>query len=312
MTLTIGIAGITGKFGRTLATHLLSLPSTTIRGLSRSPSTLPPSLATSPRITLLQGAASDPAAARALAKGCDVVVCCYLGPNALMTNAQKLLVDACAAERVPRYIPSDYCLDFTRLAYGQLPAKDPMKDVMAYVEATPNVAGVHVLIGVLMETWWSRVFGVWDPEAPALRFWGDGDDEWECTTYGDAAAFVAQVAVDEGAVGVMKFVGDRKSTREIAQIFESVYHVKPALESRGSLEDLYKRMHEVRDEDPAAAINYMPMFYNYYCSNGQTHLGADLDNEKYPDVKAVTFEGFLKANRMEDLWGAKEKVGSSV
>lgn len=54
-------------------------------------------------------------------------------------------------------------------------------------------------------------------------------------------------------------VGDRKSTREIAQIFESVYHVKPALESLGSLEDLYKHMHEVWDKDPAAAMSYMPM-----------------------------------------------------
>lgn len=204
MTLTIGIAGITGKFGRTLAAHLLSIPSTTLRGFSRNPSTLPPSLSSSPRVTLQQGAADNLAAARAFAKGCDVVVCCYLGPNALMSAGQKLLIDACDAEHVPRYIPSDYCLDFTKLEYGQLPGKDPMKDVKAYIETKQNVKGVHVLIGVLMETWWSRVFGVWNADGPKMRFWGDGNEEWECTTYGDAAGFVARVAVDEGAVGVLK------------------------------------------------------------------------------------------------------------
>lgn len=53
-------------------------------------------------------------------------------------------------------------------------------------------------------------------------------------------------------------------------------------------------------------------FYNYYCSNGQTHLGENLDNEKYPDVRPATFKDFLRGNRLEDLWSSKGKVGADV
>ena len=54
-------------------------------------------------------------------------------------------------------------------------------------------------------------------------------------------------------------VGDRKSTREIARIFESVYDIKPSMENLGSLEDLYTHMHETRAKDPSVVMSYMPM-----------------------------------------------------
>jgi hypothetical protein len=59
-------------------------------------------------------------------------------------------------------------------------------------------------------------------------------------------------------------------------------------------------------------LNALHRFYNYYCSNGQTHLGRDLDNDKYPNIEPVTFEAFLGANKMEELWGARGKVGSEA
>ena len=54
-------------------------------------------------------------------------------------------------------------------------------------------------------------------------------------------------------------VGDSKSTHEIARIFESVYNIKPSMQTLGSLEDLYKHMHETRAKDPSAVMSYMPM-----------------------------------------------------
>lgn len=119
-----------------------------------------------------------------------------------MINGQKLLVDACELENVSRYIASDYCLDFTKLDFGQHPAKDPMKHVMAFLETKKFVQGVHVLIGAFMETFWSGYFGVWDPEGCKLKYYGNGDELWESTTYNTAAQFVAAVAKDRNAVGM--------------------------------------------------------------------------------------------------------------
>lgn len=121
-----------------------------------------------------------------------------------MINAQKALIDACDEARVPRYIASDYTFDYTKLEVGQHPVKDPMKIVHAYVQTKQHVQGVHVLVGVLMETFWSGFFGVWNSAERTLCYWGSGEEMWESTTYGDAAKYTAAVALDSDAVGVQK------------------------------------------------------------------------------------------------------------
>lgn len=199
---TVGVAGITGKFARLVVRHLCDSPDIEIRGLCRNSSKLPNHFRDSPRVTIIEGDATDLTTLRRFAYGCDVVICCYLGDNEFMTNGQKLLVDACELEHVSRYIASDYSLDFTKLELGQHPAKDPMKYVKAHLDTKKNVRGVHVLIGAFMETFWSGFFGVWDPEACTLNYFGNGDEVWESTTYDTAAQYVAAVAKDRNAVGM--------------------------------------------------------------------------------------------------------------
>jgi hypothetical protein len=167
MTYTVGIAGITGKFAHNVAANLLKRPNVSIRGLCRDPTKLHASIQSSPRVHITKGAATDADALNSFAKSSDVVICCYLGDNTLMTEGQKLLIDACEAQGVRRYLASDYSLDFTKLEYGQLFAKDPMKRVKEYLD-TKTIQGVHVLIGIFMETFWSRFFGVWNQDAATL------------------------------------------------------------------------------------------------------------------------------------------------
>ncbi|GKT55756.1 hypothetical protein ColTof4_11831 [Colletotrichum tofieldiae] len=68
MTLTIGLAGITGKFGRLLASKLIKNPNITLRGYYRDPE----------KIHLFQGEAFNEDNIRKFVKGCAVVICAYL------------------------------------------------------------------------------------------------------------------------------------------------------------------------------------------------------------------------------------------
>jgi len=203
MAVTVGIAGITGKFARCILANLLKQPSVTVRGYCRDPTKLPPSIQSSPRIHLTKGESGDVQALQSFVRGTDVVICCYLGDNQLMTDGQKKLIDACELEGVKRYIASDYTLDFTKLEYGQLPSKDPMKAVKDYL-STKTVEGVHVLIGAFMDTFWSQWFGIWDPVKVSFSYWGTGEEAWESTSYENAAEFVSAVALDDGAIGMQK------------------------------------------------------------------------------------------------------------
>ncbi|KAB8200611.1 NmrA-like family protein [Aspergillus parasiticus] len=301
MTLTVGIAGITGKFARRVVSHLLKHPDVTICGYCRDPSKVPESISTSEKVTLFKGDAYDEEAIRTFVQGCSVLICCYLGDNKLMIDGQKVLIDACEELGVPRYIAGDWALDYTKLKLGELFPKDPMIHVRAYLATKEKVKGVHILIGGFMEPVLSPFFNVLDPKTNTFRFWGEGDEIMEGTTYDNAADFTSAVARDPGATGILRFLGGRTTIREIAQSYEKLYGVKASLMRLGSLDDLYKFMHEKRAQNPADIYSYMSLFFYYYWVNGQTFVGPELDNDRYPQVKPVNWEEYMRQWPLEQL-----------
>ena len=135
-----------------------------------------------------------------------MVICCYLGNESLMVDGQKLLIDACIEEGVPRYIASDWSLDYRALKMGDLPSKDPMKQVYAYLqdrEKEGKIHGVHVLNGAFMEVMWASFMGLFDETVPKFTYWGTGDGKSEMTTMADAAAYTAEIASDPSVTGVV-------------------------------------------------------------------------------------------------------------
>ncbi|KAH6886148.1 hypothetical protein B0T10DRAFT_575796 [Thelonectria olida] len=299
-TLTVGIAGITGKVGQLLASKLLAKPNTIIRGYARDPSKVAAEIASSSRVHLFKGEASDSASLASFVTGCDVVVCSYLGPPNLMVDGQKVLIDACDEAGVARYVASDWSLDYTKLELGQLFPKDPMIIIKAYLETKKYVKGVHVMIGGFMDTILSPFFGLFDGESKTFRYWGEGTEFWEGTSYANAAEFTAAVITDPWAMGVLKYLGDRKTVPQIAEAFQEVYGIETKLERLGSLDDLKKHMHATQAANPANLYSYLALFYAYYSFNGQTFLGETL-NDKYPEVKPETLADFLRTHTVEDL-----------
>lgn len=123
-----------------------------------------------------------------------------------MVDGQKTLIDACIAEAVPRYIASDWCMDFRGLALGDHPAKDPMKLVHAYLEEKESegkIKQVHILTGGFMEFFWASFLGYVDAEKAEFTYYGTGDEKLDMTTMKDSANFTAEVAVDSTANGFL-------------------------------------------------------------------------------------------------------------
>jgi hypothetical protein len=204
MSFKVAIAGITSKLAQRIAAEILfKHPDAQIYGSSRDASKLSSILKESSRITLINSGPYDTSTLRTLVRGADVVICCYFADNETMLNGQKLLIDLCEDESVPRYIASDYTLDFRGLEFGDVPMKDPMKHIQAYLETKKVVKGVHVLVGMFMETFWTA-FGVLDAERKTFRYWGDGSVKFEMTSTKGVAEYVAAVALDPKAVGFFK------------------------------------------------------------------------------------------------------------
>jgi hypothetical protein len=95
-------------------------------------------------------------------------------------------------------------------------------------------------------------------------------------------------------------LGDRKSVKEMAHLYQKVYGVEPQIQRMGSLEDLREKMTSIFKENPRNIYAWMGMYYQYYMANGSTSLGK-LDNERYPGVVPKGLETFLKGYTKETV-----------
>lgn len=217
MASTIAIAGISSRLALLIAEELLKHPEVKLRGSCRNLERLPKWLRDSDQVSITQTGPYETENLRALVKGCDVVMCCYLADNEVMVDGQKLLLDLCEEHGVPRYIASDYTMDYTRLNYGDVEIKDPMKQIKAYAETKSNVRGVHVLVGFFMESYW-QLMVPYNPEAKTLSTWVSEDVKWDIASYRTAAQYVTAVALDPSATGVLKctFSSDTLPSRQLA------------------------------------------------------------------------------------------------
>ncbi|KAH9205698.1 hypothetical protein DL95DRAFT_317075 [Leptodontidium sp. 2 PMI_412] len=270
-TFTIAIAGISSRLARYVTQELLKHPNVHLRGSCRDIGKLPSDLTHSPRLLLMQAEPYDIDKLRSLVHGCDVVICCYCADDKTMLDGQKLLIDL---------------------------YEEPMKHIKAYLDSKAKVNGVHILVGLLMEAFLAY-FNVWDPKANKLYYWGTGSEKWDLTTYQTAAEFVAAVALDHNAVGLLKFLGDPRSAFEMVDDIESVYGVKPVLERLGSLQDLSLRVNSTgSSQDTIAELANRYSAAMYHTLTGKVTLGGDLDNARYPGIKPETFRDFLKKNQL--------------
>lgn len=211
----VAITGVTGHLGSLIAKHVLKRSSTAVvHGICRSPDKLPQDLKSNDRFKVFQTSHEDPQKLREALKGANIAIFATLADNKVMSDGQRAVIDACVEENVPRYMAGDWALDFRPLNHGDLPAKDPMKEVAEYLdkrekETGGKFKGVHVLNGAFMEIIGR---GLYDRKSQGINYWGSGDDKWDFTTYNDAAKFSAAVALDPEATGW--FAGKSKLTSD--------------------------------------------------------------------------------------------------
>ncbi|GKT66964.1 hypothetical protein ColTof4_12849 [Colletotrichum tofieldiae] len=308
MSIVVGIAGISAKLAQCVTKALQKYQGVTTKGFCRRLEKIPLSALQEYNIEVIQGNFDDEGAVQKFVQGTDIVICCYFGDSDVMTRGQKILIDACAKEGVPRYIPSDFAVDYTKIPDGELFPKESTKIIKKYL-LEKRVAGVHILVGGLLETFWSEYFEVYDANTRTASYWGTGEEKWDLTTFETAAAYAAALAVDKQAVGVFRFRGDCKSIFEMKEAYDKVYQSPLQLKRLGSLADLYNAVLNIHKKDPNNLAAWGPKAFIYWCTNGVAHLGDELDNNKYSYIVPTNVEDFLKAQKNRDIAIAYQKIG---
>jgi uncharacterized protein YbjT (DUF2867 family) len=212
----IALAGGTGDLGGRIATALgcRQIP---FRALVRSgASTVGRGGLESAGASVIEVDYDDPAALRDACGGASCVVSALNGLEPVMIGMQGKLLTAAVAAGVPRFIPSDYSLDFTKTRPGDNRNMDVRRAFMARIDGAP-IKATSVLNGAFADLLTGQAPIVLHKQHRIL-YWGSADQPLDFTTKDDVADYVADVALDAGAPRFLRIAGATVSPRQLAGI----------------------------------------------------------------------------------------------
>ncbi|MEU3529247.1 NmrA family NAD(P)-binding protein [Streptomyces sp. NPDC038707] len=242
-------------------------------------------------LELVEGDLSDPVEKLAAAVGdATTVISAVQGGPDLIVDGQVNLVRAAERAGARRFVPSDFAVDITKLddddnfmigwrrqaaaAYG---------DTSLEVLSVLNGAFYEVMVGFM---------GIVDWEAGTVSHWGDADQPLDLTSITDTAAFTAAVALDPEAKGTQRFAGEVLSMRQFHQTLERATGRTLELKNLGTADELRAEItrRAAASQNP---FDYVGLQYQWCMVTGKAKFDT-LDNAKYPQVKPVSLEEFVR------------------
>lgn len=233
-----------------------------------------------------------------LVRACDGAACvvsALLGLDAVLIDAQGALLDAAVEAGVPRFVPSDYAMDFTKIAPGVNRNFDVHRRFRERLDQSP-IRSTSVLNGAFMN--------LLTGEAPLVLFkikrvlyWGLTPDQLlDFTTMDDTAAYTAEVALDPDAPRILRIAGEQVSAEGLARAASEVSGKAFHLLRGGSLGRLQRISRIVRALTPNSDAPFpvwQGMQYLYCMFEGSGML-TPLDNQRYPTLRWTGVRSVLK------------------
>lgn len=296
MNSTVTVAGATGQLGHRVALAL-ARRGASVRALVRSTS--------SHRVhEVLRRAGVDarsvsfedgPGLAEAV-RGSSCVVSLLSGLADVIVGAQTNLLRAVEAAEVPRFIPSDFSCDLTKVPPGDNRNFD-LRRTFHDVLAKSPVRATSILNGAFadMLAWTRSPF--YDFARRRLVYWGSPDQRMDFTAIDNVSEFTAAAALDTAAPRFLRIAGNEVSARDLAGIAGDVFGVPYALVCEGSLSELADRIQAIRAADSASEASTFPAFQGMqYLHNLFTGRGKllSLDNHRYPEVRWTSVRDLLQ------------------
>ena len=292
---TIVVAGATGNLGGRIARALLERGAC-VRALVR-PSTRRDKVERLEEmgVAIARADLSSVSQVTPACSGAACVVSALAGLRDVIAEAQTILLDAAVQARVPRFIPSDYSIDFTKFPPGENRNLDLRRDfhqrlAMASIRATTifNGAFAEMLTGQIPLILFQR---------KRVLYWGNADQRLDFTTMDDTAAFTASAALDTSSPRFLRIAGDQLSARELAAVASEVTGKQFRLFRAGGLGmlgALIKVTHLVAPGKKELYPAWQGMQYMRNMFDGRAKL-EPLDNDRYPGLRWTRARDVLSA-----------------
>ncbi len=278
------MAGATGDLGSRVAAELVALGAP-VRALVR-PGTAADKQArlADLGVAVVEVDYADRAALRAAVEGASVVVSALSGLRPVIVDTQTQLLAAAEDAGVPRFMPSDFAIDFTRLPEGSNRNLDLRREFQRVADASPlrvtsilNGAFTDMLTGV-------APFILFGPRK--ILCWGDPAQRMDWTTIADTARYTARAALDPDTPRWLRIAGDQISARDLAATMTELTGKKHGIFRPGGPGLLGVLVTLTKTFTPASDALYPPWQGMQYMRDMYSGLPkfAAVDNGRYPMV----------------------------
>jgi nucleoside-diphosphate-sugar epimerase len=292
---TIVLAGATGDLGGRIARFLLE-QGANVKAIVRDNSD-------DAKLTVLrkQGAEIiqvDFNSIAALTKACtgaSCVVSALSGLREVIVDTQSRLLDAAVEAGVPRFIPSDFAIDFTKLPYGTNRNLDLRKKFKERLDKAP-IAATSILNGMFTDLLTGQAPVVLFP-IKRILFWGDAEQQMDFTTIENTAKFTAAASLDHDSPRYLRIAGDVLSPRGLKDAASKATGSKYGLLRAGGLGVLDFMIKITRTMSPGKDEVFPPWQGMQYMRNmlsGSPKL-KPLDNNRYPNIHWTSVQEVLAA-----------------
>lgn len=228
---------------------------------------------------------NDAAALRRACEGAVCVVSALNGLREVIVDMQGRLLDAAVAARVPRFIPSDFSLDFTSIPEGANRNFDLRREFRIRLDRAP-IQATSIFNGGFADMLAGQMPLVVRPLHRVL-YWQDADVTFPLTTKDDTAAFTAAAALDPDAPRDLHIAGSTVSARGLAGIMTELTGKRFKVMRAGSLRGLARMIGIAKRFFPqkkAVFPAWQGMQYLHNMFSGLAPSGP-IDNGRYPGIR---------------------------
>ena len=216
--------------------------------------------------------------------GASCVVSVLSGLRNVIVDAQKILLDAAVAAKVPRFIPSDYSLDFTQFSDGENRNLDLRREFHAYLDKKP-ISATSIFNGAFTDLLTGKMPLILFKHK-LIVYWGSADHLMGFTTMDDTAYYTADVALDDSAPRYLRVAGDQISARQLRTELVKITGEKYRFFRAGSMWLLGILIKIARSFSPGEHALY-PAWQGMQYMRNMVDKRSDLvtvDNERYSEM----------------------------
>ncbi len=225
--------------------------------------------------------------------GAQCFVSAIAGLKETIVDTQKIFVDAAVEANVPRFISSDYSIDFTNLKEGQNRNLDLRRDFHRYLEKAP-IKATTIFNGAFMD--------LLTTDIPLILFkqkrilcWGNPNQIIEFTTTENVAEFTAEAAIDDSTPRYLRIASDRLSCNDFVKLLNKLTSKPYKIFKPGGISVLNFLIKLTRFFSPAKNELYpawQGMQYLRDMMEGKI-IFHNYDNDRYSNIKWTSVKEFL-------------------